>query len=107
MMYFYDFKESQEYSILDFITYYDRGCVLKPHSDGTGTGRVCALLIYLNDKYDENDGGILILDKKEKVIPIFGKVAIIDLQNFDIEHEVTEVVSGLGRFALLAFVTKK
>jgi len=33
-------------------------------------------------------------------------VAIIDLQSFDIEHEVTEVTGGLGRYAVLSFVKK-
>jgi len=107
MMYFFDIEESQEYSLLHFATYYDKGCVLKNHSDGTGTGRVCALLIYLNEEYDEKNGGILILNNKERVIPTFGKVAIIDLESFDIPHEVTEVTGGLGRFALLTFVSKK
>jgi hypothetical protein len=65
------------------------------------------MLIYLNEEYDENDGGILILNNEEKVIPTFGKVAIIDLQSFDIQHQVTEVTGGLGRFAILAFVKKK
>ena len=88
-------------------TYYNDGCVLKNHSDGTGTGRICALLIYLNEEYDENDGGILILNNEEKVIPTFGKVAIIDLQSFDTPHMVTKVTGGLGRFALLTFVKKK
>ena len=105
---FFDFEDTQEYVLFaPMTTYYNDGCKLKNHSDGTGTGRICALLIYLNEEYDENDGGILILNNKEKVIPTFGKVAIIDLQTFDIPHMVTEVTGGLGRFALLTFVKKK
>lgn len=107
MMYFYDFDESQKYSLLKFVTYYDKGCVLQNHSDGTGTGRICAMLIYLNEEYDENDGGVLILNSTEKVIPTFGKAVIIDLQTFDIQHEVTEVTGGIGRYALLNFVKRK
>jgi hypothetical protein len=105
---FFDFEDSQEFVLFaPMSTYYDKGCVLANHGDGTGTGRVCAMLIYLNEEYDENDGGILILDNKEKVIPTFGKVAIIDLQSFDIQHQVTEVTGGIGRYALLTFVKKK
>ena len=105
---FFDFEDSQEFSLFAAMsTYYDEGCMLANHGDGTGTGRICALLIYLNEEYDENDGGILILDNEEKVIPTFGKVAIIDLQSFDIQHQVTKVTGGLGRFALLTFVKKK
>jgi Rps23 Pro-64 3,4-dihydroxylase Tpa1-like proline 4-hydroxylase len=105
---FFDFEDTQEYCLFAAMsTYYNEGCMLANHGDGTGTGRICAMLIYLNEEYDENDGGILILDNKEKVIPTFGKVAIIDLQSFDIQHQVTEVTGGLGRFALLTFVKKK
>lgn len=105
--FFYDFDKSQEYKHIFDVTYYDKGCFLANHSDGTGTGRVCALLIYLNEDYDENDGGILILNNKEKVVPKFGRVAIIDLQTFDIPHMVTEITGGIGRYALLTFVSKK
>ena len=105
---FFDFEDTQEYCLFaGMSTYYNDGCMLANHGDGTGTGRICALLIYLNEEYDEKDGGILILNNEEKVIPTFGKVAIIDLQSFDIQHQVTKVTGGLGRFALLTFVKKK
>ena len=105
---FFDFEDTQEFCLFAAMsTYYDEGCMLANHGDGTGTGRICAMLIYLNEEYDENDGGILILDNEEKVIPTFGKVAIIDLQSFDIQHQVTKVTGGIGRFALLTFVKKK
>jgi hypothetical protein len=106
--YFFGFEETQEYSLFaPCFTYYDKGCLLRNHSDGTGTGRICALLIYLNETYDENDGGILVLDDYEKVIPTFGNVAIIDLQSFDIPHMVTKVTGGIGRYAFLTFVKLK
>ncbi len=105
--YFFDLEKEKKYSDLSFCTYYDIGCHLENHSDGTGTGRICAVLIYLNESYDENDGGCLILNNVEKVVPTFGKVAIIDLQSFDIKHMVTEVTNGIGRYALLSFVKPK
>jgi hypothetical protein len=106
--YYFDFKETQEFSLFaPTATYYDLDCELKNHSDGTGTGRVCAILIYLNEEYDENDGGYLVLNNTEKVIPTFGRVAIIDLQTFDIQHMVTKVTGGIGRYAMLSFVKKK
>jgi len=105
MTYFFDFEETQNFVFFaPTFTYYDNGCMLKNHSDGTNTGRVCALLIYLNEEYDENDGGILILNDEEKVVPKFGKVAIIDLQSFDIKHQVTKVTGGIGRYAFLTFI---
>jgi hypothetical protein len=106
--YYFDFEETQEFSLFAATaTYYDLDCELKNHSDGTGTGRICALLIYLNEEYDENDGGYLVLNNTEKVIPTFGRVAIIDLQTFDIPHMVTKVTGGIGRYAMLSFVKRK
>ncbi len=106
--YYFDFEETQEFILFSpIVTYYDLDCELKNHSDGTGTGRVCAILIYLNEEYDENDGGYLVLNNTEKVIPTFGRVAIIDLQTFDIQHMVTKVTGGIGRYAMLSFVKRK
>lgn len=105
--YFFDFNVEQEFSHLIEFTYYNDGCVLGKHSDGTGTGRICACLIYLNEEYNFNDGGYLILDDKEKILPKIGNVAIIDLQSFDILHEVTKVNGGIGRYACLSFVKRK
>lgn len=106
--YYFDLEDKQELILVSpACTYYDIDCELKNHSDGTGTGRVCALLIYLNEEYDEKDGGYLVLNNEEKVIPTFGKVAIIDLQTFDIPHMVTKVTGGIGRYAFLSFVKKK
>ena len=105
--FYFDFDESQQYSIPIDVTYYDNGCELGNHSDGTGSGRVCAILIYLNETYDETDGGILVLNNNENILPIFGNVAIIDLQSFDIPHQVTKVTGGMGRYALLSFVKTK
>lgn len=104
---FFDIDESVELSCVTNITYYDKECMLNRHSDGTNTGRICAILIYLNETYDYNDGGILVLGNEYKVLPVFGNVAIIDLKSFDILHEVTKVTGGLGRFALLSFVKLK
>lgn len=105
--YFFDFPEQQDFSHLIEFTYYDKGCVLGNHSDGTGTGRICACLIYLNEDYDFDNGGYLVLQNKEKILPKIGNVAIIDLQSFDIRHMVTEVTGGIGRYACLSFIKLK
>ena len=97
----------QEFAVDANFTYYTTGCFLQNHSDGTGTGRICAILIYLNETYDEKDGGLLILDNKETINPEFGKIAIIDLNSFDIPHMVTKVTGGIGRYAILSFVKRK
>jgi hypothetical protein len=103
----YDNHKEDELSHMVDYTYYDIGCRLDTHSDGNGSGRICACLIYLNESYDENDGGYLVLNETEKILPIIGNVAIIDLEKFDIPHGVTEVTGGIGRYAMLSFSNKK
>ena len=88
-------------------TLYDDKCLLTNHSDGIQKNRICAILIYLNENYDEMDGGCLVLNNTEKVIPEFGNIAIIDLQSFDVPHMVTEVIGGPGRYTILSFINKK
>jgi Rps23 Pro-64 3,4-dihydroxylase Tpa1-like proline 4-hydroxylase len=100
-------------------TCYSEGCFLKDHNDGQGVEyqNTCAILIYLNEEWDESWGGNLILRNKKnhkedngdyipyKVIPTFGKVAIIDLKIFDISHAVECVNGNHNRCTLLAFAT--
>jgi Rps23 Pro-64 3,4-dihydroxylase Tpa1-like proline 4-hydroxylase len=92
-------NHNQQYS------YYNEGCRLPNHSDGTDMGRICACLIYFNENYEEKNGGNLILNNEYKVIPEMGNVAIIDLQKFEVPHEVTKVDGGIGRFAFISFVS--
>ena len=92
-------NHNQQYS------YYGIGCRLPNHSDGTDMGRICACLIYFNENYEKKNGGNLILNNDYEVVPEIGTVAIIDLQNFEIPHQVTEVVGGIGRFAFISFVS--
>lgn len=105
--YYFDLDESIEISCPSNLTYYDNDCMLAKHSDGTASGRICAMLIYLNESYDYNDGGILTLDGEYSVLPIFGNVAFIDLNKFDIAHEVSKVTGGIGRYAILSFIKRK
>jgi Rps23 Pro-64 3,4-dihydroxylase Tpa1-like proline 4-hydroxylase len=93
-------------TIVNEITYYDEDCEIKNHQDGMYPERVCSILIYLNETYDEKDGGILELDGNESILPIFGNVAIISLSDSDVEHKVSKVVGGIGRYALCTFVKK-
>lgn len=101
--FFYDFSEDTNYSHDELqFSYYNKNCRFTPHHDGYGTGNICSILIYLNENYDSNNGGLLILGD-EKINPIFGRCAIMDLTKHDIRHGVTEVISGDGRYAILSF----
>ena len=104
--YYFDKNESDNYRFLSTATLYDKKCLLTNHSDGIQENRICAILIYLNEEYDESNGGCLVLNDREVVTPTFGKVAIIDLNKFDVPHMVTEVMGGDGRYTLLSFINK-
>jgi Rps23 Pro-64 3,4-dihydroxylase Tpa1-like proline 4-hydroxylase len=101
--FFYDFTDDIEiiHPEIQF-SYYNKNCRFTPHHDSLETGNICAILIYLNENYDSNNGGLLILGD-EKINPIFGRCAIMDLTKHDIRHGVTEVISGDGRYAILSF----
>jgi Rps23 Pro-64 3,4-dihydroxylase Tpa1-like proline 4-hydroxylase len=103
--YMYDLDDNTKFKHNPQLTMYDKGCLLKDHKDGIGTGRLCVVLAYLNENYDEKNGGNLILDNHLKVIPELGNIAIIDLDRFDVAHEVTEVTGDLKRYTALSFIT--
>ena len=92
--------------LVNEITFFDKGSLITAHKDGLYLDRICTILIYLNEEYDANNGGILKLNGDVEVLPIFGNVAIIGLRPTDlnIEHEVTEVTGGIGRYAICAFM---
>ena len=115
--YFYNKNEKDVGCGLQW-TCYSESCFLKDHNDGQGEEyqNTCAILIYLNDEWDEAWGGNLILRNTKntndktvsyKVVPKFGKVAIIDLETFDTSHAVETVIGDHNRCTLLAFATSK
>lgn len=105
--YFYDVNESQQLKFNSQFTMYSNRCFLQNHRDGKIDGRLCVILIYLNEEYDEENGGVLVLNGVEKVLPKIGNVAILDLGEFDIEHQVTEVIGNKNRYCVLSFISLK
>jgi hypothetical protein len=99
-------EESQNLSDLMFLSYYKKGCFLKPHRDGKSGTRICAILIYLNDEdYNTEWGGNIIFEGTETVAPIYGNIAVLDFKEGNCLHEVQEVIGGYGRYAILDFVS--
>lgn len=103
LSYLYDLSEYDDLEHRELqLTYYNKNCRFHPHTDGAYTGKLCSILIYLNKDYNKDDGGLLILNDS-LITPEFGTVAVMDLENHDIFHGVTEVVDGPGRYAILSF----
>lgn len=109
---FFDLDDSEELSIELSSTLYNDRCFLHDHIDGKSPVKnYASILIYLNENWNQEDGGNLILrgdDKIDyKVVPEFGRVAMIDLQNFDIYHAVEKVINNKERCCLIAFPFNK
>lgn len=109
---FFDLDDSEELSIELSSTLYNDRCFLHDHIDGKSPVKnYASILIYLNENWNQEDGGNLILrgdDKIDyKVVPEFGRVAMIDLQNFDIYHAVEKVINNKERYCLIAFPFNK
>lgn len=85
------------------LTLYTRDCFICPHEDGIDNGRLCVILVYLNDDYQEGFGGEIKV-KDEIVSPTFGKVVILDFTKHNPRHEVLPVINeGFKRYALIKF----
>jgi Rps23 Pro-64 3,4-dihydroxylase Tpa1-like proline 4-hydroxylase len=102
--YFYDIKPLVDLHFNSQYTMYNKGCFLQNHKDGQTAGRICVILIYLNENYDKENGGLLVLDNGYEVVPELGNIAILDLGKFDVYHEVTEIIGDVHRFCALSFV---
>jgi Rps23 Pro-64 3,4-dihydroxylase Tpa1-like proline 4-hydroxylase len=90
------------------ITYYEPGCFLRRHQDGYSGGRLCVVLVYLNDTdYKPEWGGNLVFNNSFTIEPIYGNIAILDFKSHNAFHEVKEVTDGYGRYAFLDFIDIK
>jgi Rps23 Pro-64 3,4-dihydroxylase Tpa1-like proline 4-hydroxylase len=106
--YFYDIDDTVDLNMDISISLYNKGCFLNDHIDGKSPVKnYASILVYLNKDWKAEDGGNLILRGDDnvdyKVVPEFGTVAIIDLQNFDIYHQVEEVLNDVERYTIICF----
>jgi Rps23 Pro-64 3,4-dihydroxylase Tpa1-like proline 4-hydroxylase len=106
--YFYDIDDNVDLNLDISISLYNEGCFLNDHIDGKSPVKnYASMLIYLNKDWKDKNGGNLILRGDDnidyKVVPEFGTVAIIDLQNFDIYHQVEEVKNNAERYTIICF----
>jgi len=86
------------------LTLYTKNGFIMPHEDGYDEGRLCVILIYLNEDYQQGFGGKLKVGDKELVKPKLGEVAILDFTKNNPKHEVLPVISeNFKRFAFIKF----
>jgi hypothetical protein len=90
------------------LTLYEKNDFIEPHSDGVNPERLCVILLYLNDDYQEGFGGELVIEKEVVVPPLFGNVSILDFTNNNPNHSVNQVLDDeFKRFAFIKFFYKE
>ena len=100
--YFYDLADTAKINNNELMfSLYNKDCRFTQHQDGVGVN-YCSIIIYLNENYKAENGGLLLLND-ENVVPEIGNVAIMDLSKHNIRHGVSKVTGGPGRFAILCF----
>ena len=92
------------------LTMFTEDCYIEEHIDGNDSNRLAGILIYLNEDYDKENGGLLkvtdpITKEITEVVPEFGQVVIIDYTKHSVSHEVTPIKKG-KRLAICAFIHK-
>lgn len=89
------------------LTLYTKNNFIEPHEDGYVKNRLCVLLMYLNDDYQDGYGGELVINESTIVKPEFGNIAILDFTKNNIKHEVLRVINdNFKRFAFIKFFYK-
>lgn len=77
---------------------------ITPHEDGYDEGRLCVMLMYMNEDYDHGYGGEIIVNGELTVEPREGNIVILDFLHNNIEHEVLPIIkNGFERFAFIKF----
>jgi len=80
------------------LQFYNEGCEIKLHDDGRQPDRICVFLYFLNDEWDTENGGHLILRDLDgndiTVNPIFPNFVVLDTDK-NLFHEVEKVKKGI------------
>ena len=76
------------------LQFYNKGCEIKLHDDGKQPSRICVFLYFLNNEWEESNGGHLILHDLDgndiKVNPVFPNFVVLDTEK-NLFHEVEKV----------------
>ena len=87
------------------LQFYDEGCEIKLHDDGKPEHRLCVFIYFLNNEWDEENGGYLILHKSNgeslKLKPTFPNFVVLD-SDINLFHEV-EIVKKDTKYNIVCF----
>lgn len=108
-LYLEDIVNKRNYQQIDIsigteLTLYTKNNFIELHEDGYVKNRLCVLLVYLNDDYQDGYGGELVIGESTIVKPEFGNVVILDFTKNNVNHEVLQVIDdNFKRFAFIKF----
>jgi Rps23 Pro-64 3,4-dihydroxylase Tpa1-like proline 4-hydroxylase len=80
------------------LQFYNEGCEIKLHDDGKQSDRICVFLYFLNNEWNTENGGHLILHdlygNDITVNPVFPNFVVLDTDK-NLFHEVEKVKKGI------------
>ena len=116
--------ENTAYNINMGLQYYDKGCLIDTHDDGAPKNRICVFLFFLNDEWEESNGGNLLLFENKELAgtgysgeidttgepfiplkPIFPNFLVLDSE-VNLVHEVEKVKNGTRYSAVNFFANE-
>jgi Rps23 Pro-64 3,4-dihydroxylase Tpa1-like proline 4-hydroxylase len=87
------------------LQFYDKHCEIKLHDDGNPTDRICVFLYFLNNEWNSENGGHLILynknNEKIKINPVFPNFVVLD-SDLNLFHEVEKVNDNM-KYNIVSF----
>lgn len=102
---YYPERTFNKFNPTNRLQFYNKGCEIKLHDDGQPENRICVFLYFLNNEWDENNGGHLILHDLNgndiKVNPIFPNFVVLDSDK-NLFHEVEKVKNGM-KYNIVSF----
>jgi Rps23 Pro-64 3,4-dihydroxylase Tpa1-like proline 4-hydroxylase len=89
------------------LTLYNKGCFVGPHEDGNGGDKLCNLLIYLNEDYEDGFGGEIVINGNT-IKPLLGNIAVLDFLYVNPTHSVNTIIKDdFNRYTLITPFFKK
>jgi hypothetical protein len=102
---YYSEKTFSKFIPSEKLQFYNEGCEIKLHDDGQPTNRICVFLYFLNDEWDDDAGGHLILydlNGNDIIVkPIFPNFVVLDSYK-NLFHELEKVKKGI-KYNIVSF----
>jgi hypothetical protein len=102
---YYSEKTFNKFVPSEKLQFYNKGCEIKLHDDGQPTNRICVFLYFLNNEWDDDNGGHLILHDLNGndivVNPVFPNFVVLDSDK-NLFHELEKVKKGI-KYNIVSF----